>query len=519
MSPQSSNKRLFGIAALGLLLAALAVWLVLDRPRPDRARGNEAELAGSNSAAPANRHGKEANASRRTNKSEPENRPVNQPTNSSDGKVPGEDPPQNPPPKKPTQPLKWMPRSVSWDPEKSLVPEGILPDVSAPARTSVDQPENPTDPNKMPENTLYLEVEALDAVSGKKLAPVRIEVVDDTGRLRVAATISGDKRLMRGGRVFLLKYEGPRTFLLRAQHEDKVGFAVFGTGPGGYVSTHTGTLAIDEGPGNRARFKVRVLLSSQSDREVNRTSVRVLDGANRPLEGATILLHAELLALTDASGIASFAMPNLSSADHEVLSYWTGPLTVHYPGKVPVFVPVNEFVPGGNLDLVLRADEFVLEFALKLPNGALPEHPRLGGEFSRYVDRGIFDARCNPKEVLAQLHWEIERLHYHTGGTTYTTDNMVALVAATGRPAQESEIGVHNYYDYWYAGQWKYNDETTKWHVVIPHRGRFVIAINLQKRDDRHPGGDLAPFIMMYPGLYIDATDPENPKAELIYPP
>lgn len=70
----------------------------------------------------------------------------------------------------------------------------------------------------------------------------------------------------------------------------------------------------------------------------------------------------------------------------------------------------------------------------------------------------------------------------------------------------------------WYARKWSYEPGTGMWTVVVPHPGVFVYAVKLELQYFTDNRGKPAQADLMSPGLHIDARDPANPKAQIIWP-
>ncbi|MCC7509530.1 MAG: hypothetical protein IT464_09160 [Planctomycetes bacterium] len=215
----------------------------------------------------------------------------------------------------------------------------------------------------------------------------------------------------------------------------------------------------------------------------------------------------------------NFALPDFAAPNEQVKYWWTisAPIAIHYPGKVPVFLHAAELLRGTTTDVVLHGDELVVEFYLLLPegvpHGTIADSTQNHGRF----DRRVFAPDEDPKASMKYATWQLYRMKPYVRDTHdphHVYDNTRALEQAVKQPWQPWWE-----YDSWYTRQWKYNPATGMWQVVLPHAGRLVIFLHEEHREWTNTAGDKTSDWMMYPGLYIDATDPANPVVELIYPP
>lgn len=378
-------------------------------------------------------------------------------------------------------PYLWRPPEFSWDVAKGLFDESVIPVVTR-------QPDADTSFNESayPDHSLALEVTALDATTGEYVWDFEAEVVDDLGAALVRATITGRHR-------FLLSFDGTRKFVIRVVKGDKLGLSVLtiNSNMSLYGDGHT-VYGPDVHGANKWSAQVEVVLANDTRRTAGH-AVHVRDADGGPLAGTIgYMCSNNVLGQTDHNGRMLFPVW------HDRI--WSGSITIVHPGYVPVFLDAADLKPGMSTTVVLRAEEYVVEFYLMQP----PE--RIHSLRHWDCNRAVFAPDEEPRRALATSEWGgwvIERLGY------YAREGARAVLAEViGYPVSPA---IGELYDRWYSRQWSYDELTGMWRIVIPHTGRFLIALDLKIL----PGKTI---YNIHPGMLIDATDPDNPTVELVFP-
>lgn len=402
--------------------------------------------------------------------------------------------------------VTWQVPRLSWDSAHNIGSKSGLPEANA-ASTDVDSPYN------WPSDTLEFVIYALDAVSGERVEPFEVRIVDDHGRLRVAATVDEKKPVRRR---FRINYRKDTTFLIQVIAGSRVGYAALGTSCG---SPQCGDNILSYG---ERRFVVTVnVLVSDHRTTLKKGTLRVLDKEGSPLGGAVVYLlkQGNIIGQSDANGVISVPMPDLASATEHVQYLWSGVLVVSSPGYVPVFLRTEGvFGESATRDVILRGREFIVEFYLKLPSQVSIGPTKSSQHPTGTHDRRVFAPAEDPVQSMRDANWSLSRMQAYRRDPKWGEhgyDNTRALEAAVGQSWQEWWE-----YDRWYTRQWNYDPETGMWQVVLPHPCKLVLFINEEQRTyyDEATKQEYRDW-MMYPGILIDATDPANPHVELIYPP
>lgn len=402
----------------------------------------------------------------------------------------------------PGNPVRWNLPVLSWDPNVSVPYEPGPPEVAEEQSSLLAR-----QLLQVTENHMIVSIVVHDAATRRRVDHADIEIVDSEGRLRVSAPVPD------GNGEFLLRYGGvgkPISLLARARSGDRVGFAVFGVGFGSPPQSRGATFSryLADRESGAWWFQLRIIVTSANYRETEGRVLQIVDGGGTPVQGAHAYHDSNVLGQSDSDGMMTIALPELPNGEQR-----SGPETAIYRnGRVPVFLTSDELKKDGITQVALCAEEHVVKFYLLVEPRHLPPAAVLGvppsadaGHYWGMLDRGVFAPGDDPKRKMASVGWSIRNLAY-----LIQHNNSEELESAVGRPLNDKRL---QRYNDWYARQWKYNERNGTWQVVVPHRGRFVIALAEKMLE-----GPRHRRLAMYPGLYIDATDPANPKIELIYP-
>lgn len=437
----------------------------------------------------------------RTSKNEPRfANPVNSPPANG-----SEAPPELPDVKHsfaPVEAIRWFPQNLSWDPAVSMAPNGAIPETSKYGLVE----KYPDGADTTPVNMVRLDIRCVDAVTGAGIGDgVWAEVIDSTEKLRAAGTIC-----FPGS--FEVKHTENLTLLIRARTKTQVGYATIGYGAWA-PSQAVGSTSYSWHGDNRVELMVTVEMFTRDQLEKYGSNIRVRDEQGNPVPGAMASAYERILGQAGIDGNIRIPPCSLRS---DALTKKSVRIAVSKPGKVPVMIEPDDLTNGGVVDVVLRADEITIRFWLQLPPNTRVR------PLDAYVhnswdmrDRSILPEGVNYREAVKQMHWHSGRWGYgynFASGIGPYNENLSALSAVTRTTIDFEDCKA---YDRWYANQWKYDEQTGLWQVVIPHKGRFIITINEETRD---VGGGRTER-RMYPGLYLDATDPANPKVDLLYAP
>lgn len=389
----------------------------------------------------------------------------------------------------PESTLRWQPPPLKWAPGAVFHESTEPTDTTETAKGAS---------NEQPMGTVDLIVSVWDIDTSSIVESAFVETLDSQSVLRAAVWI-GDP-VNGGSRSNRIRLQGTEdnNYLLRATSGNKVGFSSVGTAEG---SSYTGSAVTKTttDDGTRCEIRVRVFVSSPGDRQKG-FRLRVLNADESPLSGTSMSLGRSIVGQTDVDGYAS--VPDWSKGGFADLL-----LCIHHPGMVPVFRHFSELELDSMTTVTLRASELELRFTNFLPQGTSWRNfhePSL-----EEVGLGVFYDGQDPEGALSE-----PVVQWNPGRHRFRTDNIALLEEAIGEKVPVSKF---ESYAFWYALQWSYDEATGEWRVIVPHAGQFAFAIAIARRPGTW-GGSERTRKMMYPGFIIDATDPSNPSARLVYP-
>ncbi|MCA8918048.1 MAG: hypothetical protein KDB32_03140 [Planctomycetes bacterium] len=395
----------------------------------------------------------------------------------------------------PESTLRWQPPQLDWSPGAVFHEPTVPTDTTETAKGAS---------NEQPMGTVDLLVSVWDIETTSLVRSAFVEVLDSQSVLRAAVWIGDPVNGDYGGNRIRLIGSKDDNYLLRATSGNKVGFASVGTAVGSrFAGTAVSRMANEDG--ERFEISVRLFVSSPEDRQ-HGPQLRVLDSDDSPLAGTSLYLGQSIVGQTDVDGIAH--VPEWGKGGFgETL------LCIHHPGLVPVFRHSDELAHDTVTTVTLRAPELELRFTNFLSQGTSwrsfrDSHTGFSPDLND-VGLGVFAEGEDPEQVLSKPVVE-----WNPGRHSFRTDNISLLENVLGEKVHGSKVKA---YRSWYALQWSCDEATGEWRVIVPHAGQFAFAIAIARRPGTW-GGSERTRKMMYPGFIIDATDPSNPSARLVYP-
>ncbi len=442
-----------------------------------------------------------------------------------------------------TEGIRWHPVGLNWVPIESYPKPDNAPEATEPWRTPKGEA---SWLDEWPPNSLGIEVSLRDALTGNILSnevpkpSSRIDVIDSNGKLRVSGREYGPHCH------YVITAPSNLNYLVRAQTDTQIGYCVFGFGSGALAfGGENVVMGLTVSSQRRCLVRCVILMASAADRAAG-AQIKVTDPGGKPLSGTLAYLGRAILGQANEDGIISIPIPDFSKIPetaasssngagspkqpelpHPLRQLWNtknGALAISYPGKVPLFIPIDKLLPHTVRIVPLLADELVVTFSLRLPAGTPinePKSSRYGRVTSNdwgHFDRSVLPVGVKLREVLDASQWKTAAWPYGknsvgSGLGHPTGNNTTELEAVIGTPFERWMD-----YDRWYSNQWTHDEASGDWKVIIPHKGRFIITINEERREIWRNTTKYLEF-MMYPGLFLDATDPTSPKFELIYAP
>lgn len=392
---------------------------------------------------------------------------------------------------------------LSWDPD---APFGVR---SGEVITKPVMDMDYFSPGKLPsDNMLAIRLRGTDFAPGQTAHPVHVEIMNSAGRLLVDSPWRGDEGTKASADpVFLLPYPEDDWFVVRLTKASRVGIATFGTTPFTLFADYPGNIRTYVSPGRR--FCIELHIDIQDHRRA-RDTVRVLDREGAPLAGAVLSCGHSVLGQSDERGMIRFSPPVPGELQQYMYDAWQRSiLRVSCPGKVPAFIKASDLKPGETLTVTLPADEIVISFYL-LHAGF--EDPQRWEGHTGYGEQSRFGvlpywrtgAGEGGMDLLRQREWRLSGW--------WQSGELMEGVRSGG------DAAIPGRYSYWYARKWSYEPGTGMWTIVVPHPGVFVYALKLERQSFTDMQGKPAQADLMSPGLHIDARDPANPKAQIIWP-
>ena len=306
-----------------------------------------------------------------------------------------------------------------------------------------------------------------------------------------------------------------------------------------------GNMADSEGRNLFRAGRVNLCVLMIEPDQTPRARTVLVRGANGvPIKGAVILQFGQELGRSDASGTIVWAVPP-AGKDTKKRPY--GGVFVHAPGFAPLFLQRDqvEDESAGPLEVSFASRELLVSVRSSIDDRFLAltgldkeqlgssrnwsEILMLGWDLLSLADDaevfGWFDVfyyltyshrdkawwlerRANFANETNPVHPErkrVSKLPFYTG-TEPQSSWADGLEQAIGRPYHELWP---RFYGGWYNGRWTYKDG--RFDVVLPYPGKFLLLVGEEYRDNMpntKPG-------RLNRVLYIDATDPLNPKGAL----